>query len=223
VEEVVEGRSEDEIASNAAVPRGSSEVWRSMDPGKAQYSGSTADWQNSIRAPAQRSWAKRQKPAQCQKDLPRTISTRYRVRATVNPSLLQGRQAHATAANTAITTTIVYCASWSRALNFQTFLPWPFLGPASLPLPTSCRSRRTRTHVCKPSRPSRGPAASAAACAFGCPRGRAKRPVLRRYALFMPRPRRKWLEWQAPKTSKWRCSGAAQGGLHKRHHAQQPA
>jgi hypothetical protein len=158
------------------VPRGSSGVWRS------RYGrGSTAEWQNSIQATAQRSWAKRQKAGQCQKDLPRTISTRYRVRATVNPSLLQGRQAHATAANTAIITKCcMYIAriAYSRAYSFSTlsFLPRPFLSPASLSLPTSCRRRRTRTHFCEPSRPSRGPAASAvaAACAFGCPRGRAK-------------------------------------------------
>jgi hypothetical protein len=96
---------------------------------------------------------------------------------TVNPSLRQGRQAHASAANTAITR-VLYTAH--RGPAHTAFRPscsdlsrvqLPF---HTLPPPISCRSRRTRTHVCKPSRPSRGPAASASACAFGCPRGRAK-------------------------------------------------
>jgi hypothetical protein len=89
----------------------------------------------------------------------------------------QGRQAHASAANTAITR-VLYIAHRGAAHT----APRPSCSDIcraqlpfhSLPLPTSCRSRRTRTHVCKPSRPSRGPAASASACAFGCPRGRAK-------------------------------------------------
>jgi hypothetical protein len=76
---------------------------------------------------------------------------------TVNPSLRQGRQAHASAANTAITR-VLYTAHRGAAHTASrpscsdlSRVQLPF---HTLPPPISCRSRRTRTHVCKPSRAS---------------------------------------------------------------------
>jgi hypothetical protein len=123
----------------------------------------------------------------------------------------QGRQAHASAANTAITR-VLYIAHRGAAHTASRPSCSDLSGP-QFPFYFQYRvvvDARERTSA-SPRVPVGGQRHQHQHVPSDVRGAGPNRPVLRRYALFMPRPRRKWLEWQASKTSKvelqWSHSG----------------
>jgi hypothetical protein len=89
------------------------EVWTRE---KAQYNSSTADWQNSTRRKGHRRKAETS-PVSDHRRPPTHDLNRFRVQATVNPSLLQGRQAPCICGKHGDHSSTVYCASQCRAYS----------------------------------------------------------------------------------------------------------